>query len=284
MSSSSPMPRRTAGCRPLVLPRSLALLLPLLLVACDQGDGSASAEAMERGRLAPTMPTVVTVHAERYRAAASGGEGRLTGRVPLPPGARNARDTVEIPAGEERACGAASMAADLRAVVWIDDVRAGAALPLERRRILSLDRCRIAPRVTHAWRGDVLTVVDRDPVAHQLRFAAPERGEGLGVARTLREGSAVALERPLARPGLVEVQCDRHPGERAWLVVVDHPYVTVADADGRFALDAVPPGTWRVVAWHPRAGSWEGTVTVDGAAAEVTLAPVAAGATPGGER
>jgi hypothetical protein len=36
----------------------------------------------------------------------------------------------------------------------------------------------------------------------------------------------------------------------AWVMGLSHPYYTLTDADGRFRLDEVPPGTYDVVAWH----------------------------------
>ncbi|MEZ5421113.1 MAG: carboxypeptidase regulatory-like domain-containing protein [Vicinamibacterales bacterium] len=36
----------------------------------------------------------------------------------------------------------------------------------------------------------------------------------------------------------------------AFVVVFNHPYFQVTDADGRFRIDNVPPGTYTVVGWH----------------------------------
>jgi len=40
--------------------------------------------------------------------------------------------------------------------------------------------------------------------------------------------------------------------------VVQHPYFAVTDAAGRFRLDDVPPGRYRVYAWHE---GWQVTAT-----------------------
>lgn len=272
---------------PITLRRAaIALRVPLFVAGCGSAESaSSSASATERANAAPTMALVVSPSAAPYRAAAVTAAGRVTGRVPLDAATRVLRDTVTIPEGEERACGAASVTAEVAAVVWIDDMRAGGPLPLERRRSLVLQRCRITPRLSQAWAGDALSIVDRDPVGHHIRITAPERGQTLDVVRTLRDGAVVAVDRALRVPGLLALTCDRHPGERAWVVVTDHPYVAVAGDDGRFTLDSVPAGSWRVVAWHPKGGTFEGRVTVAASGdAEVSLEPRRAARAPAPER
>jgi hypothetical protein len=48
-------------------------------------------------------------------------------------------------------------------------------------------------------------------------------------------------------------------------------YFATSDAGGAFALDAVPPGRYTLVAWHERLGRVERTVEV-GAGAEAVVA------------
>ena len=56
--------------------------------------------------------------------------------------------------------------------------------------------------------------------------------------------------------------CQIHPWMQAYLGVYDHPYFMVTDADGRFTLKDVPPGTYVVEAWHERFGSRTANVTL----------------------
>ena len=50
--------------------------------------------------------------------------------------------------------------------------------------------------------------------------------------------------------GFIEVFCDRHPAEKAYVLVFDHPYAAVTAADGTFAIHDVPPGNHLVRVWH----------------------------------
>jgi plastocyanin len=64
------------------------------------------------------------------------------------------------------------------------------------------------------------------------------------------------------RPGIVRVFCDIHAHMNAFILVFSHPYFQVTDAEGRFRLAQVPPGTYTVVAWYEGEARAKDTVTV----------------------
>jgi hypothetical protein len=50
----------------------------------------------------------------------------------------------------------------------------------------------------------------------------------------------------------------------SWALAIDNPYFAITDASGQFTITDVPPGTYRLVAWHPQAGPMASqTVTVE---------------------
>ena len=51
------------------------------------------------------------------------------------------------------------------------------------------------------------------------------------------------------RPGIVRVFCDIHSHMNAFILVFTHRFYSVADADGRYAIEHVPPGHYTLVAW-----------------------------------
>jgi plastocyanin len=63
------------------------------------------------------------------------------------------------------------------------------------------------------------------------------------------------------RPGIVRVFCDIHSHMNAFILVFNHRFFDVTDADGRYHIDNIPPGTYNVIAWNeglasePRAAS-----------------------------
>lgn len=66
-------------------------------------------------------------------------------------------------------------------------------------------------------------------------------------------------------PGLVTLTDERNPHvEPAHIVVVEHNYFGISDAQGRFTIYGVAPGTYSLRAWHKDLGGRSATVTVDG--------------------
>jgi plastocyanin len=51
-------------------------------------------------------------------------------------------------------------------------------------------------------------------------------------------------------PGIVRVFCDIHSHMSAFILVFPHHYFAITDDEGRYRLDAVPPGSYTVVAWN----------------------------------
>lgn len=140
--------------------------------------------------------------------------------------------------------------------------------------------CRFVPRVQVVRRGQTVRVRNSDPVlhnAHPVVVAEPEVSvANLALAR---QGLMMDLTRRLAAAlppsgeALVRLRCDVHPWMTGWLVVVDHPWAAVTDAEGRFTLRDVPPGDYTLAVWHERLGRVEqATAVATDAAAEVTIA------------
>ena len=68
----------------------------------------------------------------------------------------------------------------------------------------------------------------------------------------------------LQRPGVIQVGCDVHGWMSAWIAVADSPFAVSGD-DGRFEVSGLPPGRYRVIAWHERLGEKSAEVTVPAA-------------------
>jgi plastocyanin len=71
------------------------------------------------------------------------------------------------------------------------------------------------------------------------------------------------------RPGIVRVFCDIHSHMSAFIIVFAHRYFSLADRDGSYRLENVPPGTYTVVAWNESAPTESRRVVVPEAGGEV---------------
>ncbi len=76
------------------------------------------------------------------------------------------------------------------------------------------------------------------------------------------------------------MQCGFHAYMESWGLAVKNPYFAKTDEQGRFSLSNVPPGTYKLVVWHPYVRSTnEQTITV--AAQETVEADIAVPAPTG---
>jgi hypothetical protein len=118
--------------------------------------------------------------------------------------------------------------------------------------VLDNSRCSFVPRVQTLLVGQALELRNSDPILHaahaRLNFRETLFNFGLPVWRRVYHEFQV--------PGLVVIDCDvLHTWMRAYIVVTEHPYATVTDAQGRFTLDQVPAGRYTLRLWHERLGT-----------------------------
>ena len=116
---------------------------------------------------------------------------------------------------------------------------------------------RFVPHVQVARRGTQLAIVNSDPVLHNTHGFQESRTV---FNRALPKG--VRIKQTLERPGILEAMCDVHDWMNAWVVVLDHPYFAVTGQDGAYEITDIPPGTYRLSAWHEKMGRLEQRVTV----------------------
>ncbi len=99
--------------------------------------------------------------------------------------------------------------------------------------------------------GDEIAVTNNDTHFHMLR------GRGADFFSMPFADQKASGHRRLNKLGVVELSSGAFFfWMHSYLFVDDHPYYTRTDAEGRFALEKVPAGTYDLVCWMP---SWEVT-------------------------
>jgi len=72
------------------------------------------------------------------------------------------------------------------------------------------------------------------------------------------------------RPGIVRVFCDIHSHMSAFILVFNHPFFAMTDAEGRYRIENIPPGSYNVVAWNEGLASEPRVAVIpDGGSAEL---------------
>lgn len=156
-------------------------------------------------------------------------------------------------------------------VLIIEDIQRGKPIDMEPPRIEAID-CKFEPFITIVRDNHKVEVVNMDPVFHDIQayetsergarvlFNAPmpmnERFTKSGLAMGRRDthlAGKVMTQRVKMSPGrnVFVMQCGFHAYMESWGLAVDHPYVSKTDREGRFTITDIPPGTYKVTAWHP---------------------------------
>ena len=203
------------------------------------------------------------------RAAAPGGAraGTIRGRVELrrmPPPVERRPSVAELgaPAGaahrdqQERA----------RAVVYLESAPRGAFEQSEPGRAVMDQRNEtFVPHVLAITTGTTVDFPNSDRIYHNVFSLSKITRFDLG-------RYAAGHSRPVRfdHPGIVRVFCDIHSHMNAFILVFSHPFFAVTDAEGRYRIENVPPGTYGVIAWHEGLSSDPRPATVpDGGVAEL---------------
>jgi len=144
------------------------------------------------------------------------------------------------------------------AVVTLEGIAKGKAVEKEAVHELDNVKCRFVPHVLAASVGQFLLLKNTDPILHTAHayFTSdqPQFNVGLYPGRVSRK--------PLVAPGGVKIICEVHPWMSAYIVVEDHPYQSVTDIYGEYLINDVPPGTYKLKAWHESLGTQEKQVEV----------------------
>jgi hypothetical protein len=116
------------------------------------------------------------------------------------------------------------------------------------------------PHVIVVRTGQTLVLKMPDLVGHNPNWHAPRNPE---IGKMINSSKKMTRVFNHLEPEPIQVSCSVHPWESAILVVTDHPYVALSQADGSFAIKNVPVGTWDFQLWHERA-RWLKRITIGG--------------------
>ena len=109
-------------------------------------------------------------------------------------------------------------------------------------------KCLFVPHVSAVMAGAKVRIRNSDPVLHNTHGFL-ERLTVFNIALPIKD-QVIDVTQRIKKPGVVEVVCDAHTHMRAWIVVRDNPYFAVSDDNGSFRITQIPPGRYRVTAWH----------------------------------
>ena len=119
--------------------------------------------------------------------------------------------------------------------------------------------CMYEPHVLALRTGQTLDVVNSDPVTHNIHPTPEDNREW----NQSQPPGAPPIMQTFAREEVsIPVKCNVHPWMKAYIAVLNNPYFQVTGKDGSFDLKNVPPGTYKLIAWHELYGTQEQDITI----------------------
>jgi plastocyanin len=213
------------------------------------------ARAILTGALALMVPGVAPDGEGAASSLRQAEPGRVVGAVTLTT-ATSAKSTARAYDTRSVAPRARPLPESRNVIIFFDDLAAPAELIATKATIAQKDE-QFVPHVVAITRGSTVTFPNDDPFFHNVFSLSRGANFNLG-----RYPTGVTRSRVFSRPGLVKVFCELHSHMSAVIRIFDHPWFTIPDDDGRFAIGGVPPGEHTVVAWHERIGERRDRVTI----------------------
>lgn len=221
---------------------------------------------MRHWKLALLLLATATVSLNAGAASQAGAveRGRIRGHVEL---RRDVRGTERRPTVAALGAPADRLPPSRRqSIVYLEAAPRGAFEQMEPGRAVMDQRNEtFVPHILAVTTGTVVDFPNSDSIYHNVFSLSKTRSFDLG-RYAVGKSKAVRFD----RPGIVRVFCDIHSHMNAFILVFSHPFFSMTDQDGRYEIEGVPPGAYRVVAWHEGEASDPQPVTVvDGSTTEL---------------
>jgi len=126
--------------------------------------------------------------------------------------------------------------------------------------------CVFLPHVQIVPVGVPLKIFNNDGILHNFHTYS-QKNPPINVAQPKFKK---VIEKTFTAAEVVSVKCDVHGWMSGYIVVVDHSYYAITDANGQFRITEVPAGNYQVEFWHEKLGKIRKEIKVT-AGAEIKL-------------
>lgn len=145
-------------------------------------------------------------------------------------------------------------------VVFLEPVATGKLkAPAPSNTTIALEKRQFSPRVRVIVEGSKVEFPNQDPWNHNV-FSKTNGGFDTGVF-----GRGKTKDQKFDQAGVYSLYCNVHPRMTAFVIALKTPYFTQAGADGRFSLENIPAGQYKLNVWHDRTALVTKDVTVPAA-------------------
>jgi len=111
------------------------------------------------------------------------------------------------------------------------------------------------PEVLPITRGSTIYILNEDNEYHNVYSRTPGATFNIG-----RRPPGHMYPQKIGVSGVIRVFCDIHEHMEAYILSLDTPYFTRVEANGRYQLDGLPDGKYRIELFHPEYPAYEGEI------------------------
>lgn len=114
------------------------------------------------------------------------------------------------------------------------------------------------PHVLPVMVGTAVEWPNDDTIFHNVFSMSDAKQFDLGLYKGNPPDKRVTFD----KPGRVDVFCSIHENMHCIVLVLENPYFASTDEDGNYKISNVPPGDYKLKAWHERLPADEKEITV----------------------
>jgi len=133
--------------------------------------------------------------------------------------------------------------------------------------IFDQKNCKFLPHSLCIQVGQTVKVLSDDGVPHNTH-TFPLRNAGFNQTVSPNDRKGVELKYSKAEKLPIEVKCDFHTWMKAYHLILDHPFMAVSDANGKFEIEGLPAGKHEFTVWHEKKGYLDKKLAVEVKAGE----------------
>ena len=115
-------------------------------------------------------------------------------------------------------------------------------------RAVKQEKANFSPHVLPVLAGTTVEWPNHDDIFHNVFSTSDAKEFDLD----LYKGNPPEKRVTFDKPGKVDVYCSIHANMSCVVLVLENPFFAVTDADGKFTIKNVPPGKYKLKAWHER--------------------------------
>jgi plastocyanin len=177
-----------------------------------------------------------------------------------------AQDAAEAPTGKIEGTVKNRWLSRLEGAVYVEKVEGKTFEPPKEKAVMDQKNTVFVPHVLIVMKGTTVSFPNSDSVRHNV-FSSKSSSTSFNLG-TYEPGATKDVV--FDKPGENSLLCNVHSEMSAFVIVTETPWFATTDKSGKFVIENVPPGTYKLTAWHEKLQSKTIDVTVK--AGETTTA------------